>query len=152
MKTAPALLLAGLVERYGLEASASIPAQWQRFTPPLCSTRGQVPGQVGGVAYGVLFNSGDEGKVGYMTGVEVADFSNVPAGFTRLRVAAQRYAVFTHRQHSSEIRRTWYTILNMGLPVSGIEALDVPDFERYGVEFDGRTGLGGLEIGIPVKR
>ena len=100
----------------------------------------------------MLFNSGDEGKVGYMTGVEVADFSNVPAGFTRLRVAAQRYAVFTHRQHSSEIRRTWYTIWNMWLPESGIEALDVPDFERYGEEFDGRTGLGGLEIGIPVKR
>ena len=70
----------------------------------------------------------------------------------RLRVAAQRYAVFTHRQHSSEIRRTWYTIWNMWLPESGIEALDVPDFERYGEEFDGRTGLGGLEIGVPVKR
>ena len=70
---------------------------------------------------------------------------------TRLRVAAQRYAVFTHRQHISEIRRTWYTIWNKWLPESGIEALDAPDFERYGEEFDGRTGLGGLEIWIPVK-
>ncbi len=81
----------------------------------------------------------------------MADFSNVPAAFTCLRVAAQRYAVFTHRQHISEIRRTWYTIWNKGLPDSSIKALDAPDFERYGEEFDGRTGLGGLEIWIPVK-
>ena len=142
-----ALLLAGLVERYGVEASAAIPAQWQRFAPHL----GQVPGQIGRVAYGVLYNSDDAGNADYMTGVEVADFSNVPAAFTRLRVAAQRYAVFSHRQHISEIRRTWYTIWNKWLPESGIEALDAPDFERYGEEFDGRTGLRGVEIWVPIN-
>jgi AraC family transcriptional regulator len=146
-----ALRLAGLVERYGLEASAAIPAQWQRFAPHL----GNVPGQVGRIAYGALFNSDDAGKVDYMTGVEVADFSNLPVTVTRLRIAAQRYAVFTHRQHISEIRRTWYTIWNKWLPQlasdEGIEALDAPDLERYGEEFDGRTGLGELEIWIPVK-
>ena len=77
----------------------------------------------------------------------------------RLRVAAQRYAVFTHRQHISGIRRTWYTIWNKWLPQlasdEGIEALDAPDFERRfeqcGEEFVGRTGLGGVEIWVPVK-
>ena len=103
----------------------------------------------------MLFNGDDAGNAGYMTGVEVADFSNVPAAFTRLRVAEQRYAVFTHRQHISEIRRTWYTIWNKWLPESRIEALDAPDFERRfgqcGEEFDGRTGLGGVEMWVPVN-
>ena len=96
--------------------------------------RGHVPGQIGRVAYGVVYNSNDAGNADYMTGVEVADFSNLPAAFTRLRVAAQRYAVFTHRQHISGIRRTWYTIWNKWLPQlasdEGIKALDAPDFER----------------------
>ena len=33
----------------------------------------------------------------------------------------------------------------------GCEALDAPDFERYGEEFDARTGMGGVEIWLPVK-
>ena len=106
-----------------------------------------MPGNIGRVAYGVLFNGDDAGNADYMTGVEVADFSNVPATFTRLRVAAQRYAVFNHRQHISGIRRTWYTIWNKWVPASGIEALDAPDFERYGEEFDGRTGWVGWRFG-----
>ncbi|TIN58627.1 MAG: AraC family transcriptional regulator, partial [Mesorhizobium sp.] len=28
---------------------------------------------------------------------------------------------------------------------------DAPEFERYGPEFDPRSGKGGLEIWIPVK-
>ncbi len=31
------------------------------------------------------------------------------------------------------------------------EAADAPDFERYGEEFDPRTGTGGVEIWIPIK-
>ncbi len=37
------LLIAGLGERYNSEASAHIPAQWQRFAPHL----GHIPGQSG---------------------------------------------------------------------------------------------------------
>src|SRR2546427_8633433 len=44
------LLIAGLGERYTAETSAGIPAQWQRFSPYL----GDIPGQVGRTAYGVL--------------------------------------------------------------------------------------------------
>ena len=147
------------MRRYGVEASAAILSAMAALRAAALLKRGHVPGQIGRVAYGVLYNSDDAGNAGYMTGVEVADFSNLPAAFTRLRVAAQRYAVFTHRQHISEIRRTWYTIWNKWLPQlardEGIEALDAPDFERCfgqcGEEFDGRTGLGGVEIWVPVK-
>jgi AraC family transcriptional regulator len=59
--------------------------------------------------------------------------------------------VFRHRDHVSSIRRTVNTIWNKWLPESGHEIADAPDFERYGEEFDPRTGNGGLEIWIPLK-
>jgi AraC family transcriptional regulator len=141
------LLLAGLSERYECETSAGIPAQWQRFLPSF----GHIPGQRGRVAYGVNYNGDDAGNYDYLCGVEVTDFSKVPEHFTRLRVPANRYAVFAHREHISTIRRTWHTIWTQWLPASGHEVADAPLLERYGEEFDARSGNGGLEIWIPLK-
>jgi len=140
------LLIAGVGERYTCESSAAIPSQWQRFVPHI----GTVPRQVDGTAYGVRCNSDDDGSFDYICGVEVAGFS-VPSDWARLRIAPQRYVVFTHRDHISTIRTTWSTIWNIWLPESGYEVVDAPDFERYGQEFDGRTGMGGCEIWIPVR-
>jgi AraC family transcriptional regulator len=141
------LLIAGLRERYSCETSAGIPAQWQRFAPHI----GNIPGQVGGTAYGVCCNSDDAGNFDYICGVEVRDFSELPRDVSRVRIQAQRYAVFSHRDHISTIRRTINTIWSKWLPESGLKAADAPCFERYGAEFDPRTGTGGLEIWIPVQ-
>jgi AraC family transcriptional regulator len=141
------LLIAGLKERYNSETSANIPAQWQRFTPYL----GNIPGQVGRTAYGVLCNGDDAGNTEYISGMEVSDFSRVPPELSRLRIPEQRYVVFSHRDHISAIRRTWFTIFNKWLPESGYQMAEGPEFERYGEEFDGRTGMGGLEIWIPIR-
>ena len=51
-------------------------------------------------------------------GVEVTDFSDLPAEFTRIRIPEQHYAVFTHRDHVAGIRRTMNTIWNDWLPSS----------------------------------
>jgi AraC family transcriptional regulator len=147
-ETGKPLLIAGLGARYTCESSKAIPAQWQRFAPHI----GNVPGQVGRVAYGVCCNSDDAGNFDYVCGVEVADFSDLPAEFSRVRLPEQRYAVFTHREHISTIRRTVNTIWNKWLPESKHEAADAPDFERYGESFDPQTGTGGVEIWIPIKR
>jgi AraC family transcriptional regulator len=113
---------------------------------------GHVPGQLGGrVAYGVICNSDEAGNIDYLAGVEVSDFSRVGPELTRMRVPEQRYAVFRHRDHVSSIRATLSAIFSQWLPESGHQALDAPELERYGEEFDSRTGLGGLEIWIPVK-
>jgi predicted transcriptional regulator YdeE len=56
-----------------------------------------------------------------------------------------------HRDHISAIGTTWKAIWNQALPDSGYKAADGPAFECYPEQFDGRTGLGGLEIWIPVK-
>jgi AraC family transcriptional regulator len=141
------LLIAGLSERYDESTTANIPAQWQRFGPYL----GHVPGQIANIAYGVVWNSDDEGNVDYVTGVEVKDFTSLPPELAHVRVAEHRYAVFSHREHISMIRRTWYTILNKWLPESGHRLADAPEFERYDEKFDARTGNGGLEIWVPVE-
>ena len=141
------MLIAGLSERYDCDSSRAIPALWQRFAPHL----GNVDGQVGEAAYGVRYNADDDGHFDYMSGVEVADFSGLPGEFARLRIPAQRYAVFSHRDHISTIRRTHNTVWNSWLPDSGHSAADAPAFERYGKEFNQQTGTGGVEIWLPIK-
>ncbi len=142
------LLIAGLSERYDGDSSKAIPAQWQRFMPYI----GNIPGQIGRTAYGVCCNSDEEGNFDYICGVEVSDFSELPPELARLRIPARRYAVFTHRDHISTIRRTVNTIWNKWLPESGYEVADAPDFERYGPEFNPETGTGGVEIWIPLAK
>ena len=146
--TLNAFFMAGLGERYTATTSAGIPAQWQRFIPHL----GHIPGQKGRTTYGVLCNSDDDGNIEYVCSVEVADFSDLPAHWTRLRIPAQQYAVFSHPDHISTIRRTWFTIWNSWLPESGYEAAESPAFERYGETFDPTSGNGGCEIWLPIKK
>ena len=87
-----------------------------------------IPGRVGDVAYGVCCNGDDAGNFDYIAGVEVSDFSDLPREFSRVRIPAQKYAVFTHREHISTIRRTVNTIWNHWLPASGLKVADAPEF------------------------
>jgi AraC family transcriptional regulator len=146
MEVGRALLIAGLGERYAFDNLGGLPALWQRFQEQL----GHVPGQVGGVAYGVCYNTNETG-FDYIAGVEVADFASVPKEFARLRVAEQRYAVFTHTEHVSTVKATFMAIFNDWLPNSALRSADAPVFERYDERFDARTGMGGFEIWVPVK-
>jgi AraC family transcriptional regulator len=140
------LLVAGLGERYTWESGAAIPGQWHRFQQSVHD----VPRRIGNVTYGVCCNGDDAGNFDYICGVEVADFSDLPREFSRVRIPEQRYAVFTHRDHVSTIRRTISTIWNQWLPSSGLKAADAPNFERY-ENFDPVTGNGGIEIWVPIK-
>jgi len=142
------LLIAGIGKRYSAQTAPAIPAQWQRFQGLI----GRIPGQIGHVTYGVRCNADDHGSLDYISGVEVADFSALPSDLHRLRLAPQRYAVFTHRANVCQVRRTWHTIWNEWLPESGYEAVEAPDFERYDGRFDPRTGEGGLEIWVPIRK
>lgn len=144
---APPQLLVGLVERYRDDTTASMPNQWQRFGPWI----GAIPAQKDAAAYGVVHNADEDGNCDYMTGVEVADFSDAPAELARLRLPAQRYAVFAHPGHISEIQRVWRTIYGRELAALPVETADAPFLERYGETFDARTGSGGFEIWIPLK-
>jgi AraC family transcriptional regulator len=146
-ETSMPLLVAGLGERYTWESGAAIPGQWQRFQQAVPD----IPSRIGRVAYGVCCNGDDAGNFDYIAGVEVSDFSDLPREFAKVRIPEQRYAVFTHKDHISTIRRTVNTIWNAWLPASGLKAADAPNFERYGENFDPVTGNGGLEIWVPVR-
>jgi AraC family transcriptional regulator len=148
-ETGKAMLVAGVGERYNHAngGTAAIPGQWQRYHQKV----DEIPDRVGNVAYGVCCNGDDSGNFDYIAGVEVSDFSNLPREFSRVRIPEQKYAVFTHSEHISTIRRTVNTIWNHWLPESGLCVADAPNFERYDERFDPATGSGGLEIWVPVK-
>ncbi|WP_186467539.1 AraC family transcriptional regulator [Bradyrhizobium stylosanthis] len=146
-ETARAILVAGPMERISCDNGAAIPGLWQRFHQEVAD----IPARVGQVAYGVCCNGDDAGNFDYIAGVEVADFSDLPRRFGRIRIGEQRYAVFTHTDRVASIRRTVSTIWNQWLPASGLKAADAPNFERYDEAFDPATGNGGFEIWIPVR-
>jgi AraC family transcriptional regulator len=146
-ETGKAMLIAGIGDRFSHDNGAGIPGLWQRFHQYVQN----FPGRIGNVAYGVCCNGDDSGNFDYIAGVEVADFSDLPREFARVRIPEQRYAIFAHKDHISSIRRTVNTIWNHWLPNSGLKMADAPTFERYDESFDPQTGNGGLEIWVPVK-
>ncbi len=146
-ETGKAMLVAGVGERISFDNSAGIPALWSRFHQYMDN----LPGRIGPLAYGVCTNGDDTGHFDYIAAVEVADFSDLPRDFSRVRIPEQRYAVFTHSDHISTIRRTISAIWNHWLPSSGHKLADAPNFERYDERFDSVSGNGGLEIWVPIK-
>ena len=141
------LLIAGLSCRYTFETSEGIPRQWQRFGPYI----GNIAGQIGPETYGVSHNFDGSCSFEYIAGVKVSHFAALPDGFETVRIRRQRYAVFQHGQHVSMLRRTHYTIWNKWLPDSGKLIADAPNFERYGKQFDPVTGIGPIELWMPVE-
>ena len=141
------LLIAGLRVRYSNETIAGIPGQWQRFGPYI----GTIPGRVGGMAYGVCHDFGEGGLFEYVCGVAVSSLSGLPAELSGVRVPAHEYLVFRHRGHVSGIHATWRTIMESWLPASEFRMADAPNFERYAEDFDANTGMGGVEIWVPIQ-
>jgi len=141
------LFLVGISAKHPMmSASGAIPAQWQRFQ----SWLGHIPGQKGKVAYGVCYNFDDDNQMDYLCAVEVASSSEAPAELMSLKIPAQSYAVFRHGGHISLIGGTWAAVFSEWLPAARLKVAGGPQFEKYGPEFDGRTGEGGLEIWIPI--
>ncbi len=143
-----AMLIVGLKKRYSDTTRMQMPAQWQVFQPHI----GNIDFQKGNVAFGVLYNSDDEGDIDYLTGVEVSNIADTPKVLDCLRVPPQTYAVFQHNGHVSEIRRTWKTIFGKWLSEANYKPTDAPQMERYGENFDPRSGEGDIEIWIPITK
>ena len=141
-----ALLLFGLSQHYSSGGNAGIPYQWSRFGPHI----GHLANEVAGVSYGVVCHVDRANNFDYVCAVEVTDFPPDPPEFTRLRVPAQRYAIFEHRDHIASIQATFTAIWDRGLRAAGLQPIDAPVLERYDARFDSRTGLGGLEIWVPI--
>ena len=141
------MLIVGLGARFDYDNMDGLPALWQRFQAHI----GHVPNEVKGVAYGVVTSSDADG-FDYIAGVEVTSFGDLDPEMTKLSIPARHYAVFSHKDHISAIRTTMRAIWSEWLPRSGREIDESPTLERYGPEFDTRTGNGGIEVWLPVKK
>lgn len=150
----PAITVAGLDQRYLPEQMPHIPEQWKRLQGELQ----YLTGRVGQDSFGVWYNvrSAPGTPMVYFSAVRIGEFSPLPR-MSRAIIPAGRYAVFAHRGHVSEIRKTCDAIGTEWLPKSGKEHFrsepGAPDFfERYGPGFNPETGLGDIEVWFPIKK
>jgi AraC family transcriptional regulator len=140
------LSIAGLGARYSFEASEGIPDQWRRFGPHI----GHVPGQLTPQTYGVSFNFDEAGTFTYVAGVRVRDFSEIPGEFATVVIEPRRYAVFKHNGHVIGLHRSHYTIMNDWAPKNEFAIASAANFELYHQDFDPVSGLGTIEIWMPL--
>src|SRR5580704_16655966 len=142
------LAIAGLREHYTSSSLDEIPALWRRL-----AALGTVPGRIGSVDYAVAFLSAD--GCDYVAGFEVAGVDDLPKHLTRVELAPRRYAVFSHGGHVAMLRHTIDAIMRIWLPQSGLQVAGTADagayvLERYGEGFDPRSGLGDIQVWVPV--
>ncbi len=141
------MTIIGLSEPQSFATTRNIPAQWHRFM----ALYNDIPDKANPVPVGACSDTDEDGNFNYICGVEVLRVSDAPRGLSVLRVPAQSYAVFTHRDHASMIGATYSTILDHWLPDHGKTAGDGASLERHMATFDPHTGLGGVEIWMPLK-
>lgn len=145
-KNGPKMMITGLNRSYTAESRVAIPQQWEQFVPQA----GAIPGLLGATSYGVCWNTKPNCEFDYLTGVETSNTSQLPPEFTALTIIARRYAVFPHASHVSTIAKTIDTIWTKWAPDCGLKVADAPCFERYTSDFNPGTGMGGMEIWIPL--
>lgn len=148
-----AILIACMRQRFTHETRGGIPALWQRFAAHL----GHIPGEKAGTSFGVVISEDESDRDGfdYAAGVEVKSLDDLPEDLAGLRIPARSYAVFRHAGHVSTVGATCGAIFGSWLPRSGRQLAKGPVqlIERYDLsKFDPRTGLGGLEIWIPLQK
>jgi predicted transcriptional regulator YdeE len=139
--------IAGDSKRYNKETMEKIPEQWHEFS----ANFGKIPGQIGTDAFGVSYNTSPECEFDYLTGVQVGEGAQIPSGFSSVDLPASRYAVFTHNAPVSEMPKAFETIWSEWVPECGLPVSRGACFEKYSEEFNPNTGMGGMEIWIPLE-
>ena len=141
------MLLVGLRRHHPFVASGrQIPEQWRQL-----EALGRIPGQVGETRYGAMCGH-DTSGIEFMCGVEVGSFAGLPAELGRMRIHAQRYAVFVHSGPGSALLMTWERIMREWLPGSGHQSAEAPDFEVHGRPIAAGSGPDDVEIWISLAR
>ena len=147
-KLSPELVIGGINQHYDAETRIGIPQQWARFV----SLAASIPGHSSNTFYGVCWNTTAKCEFDYLTGVEVTNSASLPSDFKSMTLNSRRYAVFVHNSHVSTIPKTIDLIWSKWAPDCGLKiAAETPCFERYTSEFNLGTGMGGMEIWIPLE-
>jgi AraC family transcriptional regulator len=130
---------------------SGIPALWPRLIKCL-----PLAGQVDGRSYGVMAMADKaEGSIAYLAGVEVKGETKLPAGFERVTIPANRYAVFRldldgpnlHPQIQAAMPIIWGELI----PRAGFRIAQAPDFEAYPDGFNPAQKGAYMEMWIPVE-
>jgi len=124
--------------------TTEIPKQWVAFKTEFELARKSA------VTYGVICGVNQDGME-YMCGVEVSSLDAAPANAGKLIVPNQKYAVFLHEGHISEIGASWDTILHQLMPALKLEDAHTPSFERYDHRYNPISGMGAVEIWCPIQ-
>jgi AraC family transcriptional regulator len=140
------LTVVGLSRQQSLANMQAIPGQWQQFM----TMYEDIDNKVETIPVSVTTGMDGDGHFSYLTGVIVSSAGSPPKGLVALSVPAQTYAVFPHAGHVSEIAKTYTAIWDRWVPQSGKVVSDGPWLEKHLPTFNTRTGLGGIEIWIPV--
>lgn len=147
IETLDAFIIAGLGADFEPGKAAGIPALWQKFNEYF----GHIPGQTGKTAFGLCTMLPGREGFRYVAGVRVPRSDNLPAELETIRVPAQSWAIFPHQGHVNGIPATVDAAFRTWLPASGRQAGAFPDvLEFYGEDFDPETGLGRVEIWLPL--
>jgi AraC family transcriptional regulator len=139
------MFLIGLRQTHSFANLATeIPKQWLAFKTEFALARKSA------VTYGLICGVGQE-NIEYMCGVEVPSFDATPANAGKLIVPSQKYAVFVHEGHISEIGTSWDTVLHQLMPALKLEDAHTPSFECYDHRYDAMSGNGIIEIWCPIQ-
>jgi AraC family transcriptional regulator len=152
-KDGESFIVAGLRHRFDGHTVKDIPALWQRMGPYFDS----LPEQVGRSAYGLVIDLSDSRQFDYVAGIEVSSAVNLPNELISISIPAQHYAAFPHREHVTKLKDTMTAVWREWLPSSGYQlrrdSTDSPGMiEYYGPKFDPKTGIGDVEVWVPVKK
>ena len=146
-----AFMVAGPRAVFDGDNKNGIPALWPALIKAL-----PLDGQVDGRSYGVMsMKDRDEGSIYYLAGVEVKDGGKLPAGFERVTIPANSYAVFRldldgpnlHPQIQAAMPIIWSEMI----PNAKLKIANAPDFEAYPDGFNPMAKGTYMEMWIPVE-
>lgn len=146
------MLLTGLREAMCENFADEIPQLWQKFGGML----ELISHKVDHNCYGLCMKEAqDSPELYYMACCEVSDFVDLPAALSPVILPSHCYAVFQHTDSVIHISETIGEIFDHWLPHSDYELVQqsahcLHHLEKYGEQFNPETGLGGVEIWVPV--
>lgn len=149
----PALFITGVHQTYphgtldrSIEQLSALPT----FLPLML-------GRIGANTYGLWYDLFKTDKLTQLvTGARIGQFSPINTQLSLFELPAQRYAVFTHRGHISEMSKTRAEVFERWLPRSGKKHYQPPQgfldcMEVYPEGFVAETGLGPIELWVPIQ-
>lgn len=138
------IFLIGIRQKHLLTMlETEIPKQWAAFKMEFETARKSQ------VTYGVICGVSQH-EMEYMCGVEMSPLESASSNSGKIIIPKQKYAVFLHEGHISEIGASWNEILHHFMPKLKLEDAHTPSFERYDQRYDAISGKGEVEIWCPV--